>query len=132
MVRAAPAPVQATPSRANAEGRAGGDTGKGLAVLLRDASVLPVCSRAYSSATNRLIEAKDKASIQVNIGHVNGASVWPREPHILFGCGGPSGRLPRPLRQPLCALRCPALVRPRLKGCRATTFAVRSRRCLHG
>ena len=28
---------------------------------------------ARSSATNRLIEANDKASIQLNIGHVNGA-----------------------------------------------------------
>ena len=31
----------------------------------------PLCLR--SSATNRLIEAKDKASVQINVGHVNGA-----------------------------------------------------------
>ena len=31
------------------------------------------CPVKHSSATNRLIEAKDKASVQLNIGHVNGA-----------------------------------------------------------
>ena len=30
--------------------------------------------RFCSSATNRLLQAKDKASVQINIGHVNGAS----------------------------------------------------------
>ena len=35
--------------------------------------------RARSSATNRLIEAKDKASIQINIGHVNADGVYTGE-----------------------------------------------------
>ena len=36
-------------------------------------SLVPALPVKRSSATNRLIEAKDKASVQLNIGHVNGA-----------------------------------------------------------
>ena len=35
-----------------------------------------------SSATNRLIEAKDKASVQLNIGHVNGVCARMRFPRL--------------------------------------------------
>ena len=35
--------------------------------------IFPLLSAVHSSATNRLIEAKDKAAVQINIGHVNGA-----------------------------------------------------------
>ena len=42
-------------------------------------SALTLRLQIRSSATNRLIEAKDKASVQINIGHVNGTPprhVW--------------------------------------------------------
>merc|ERR1712185_697638 len=39
------------------------------------------------SATNRLIEAKDKASIQVNIGHVNPDGVYTGEFTTMALCG---------------------------------------------
>ncbi|KAL1504612.1 hypothetical protein AB1Y20_008396 [Prymnesium parvum] len=39
------------------------------------------------SATNRLIQAKDKASIQLNIGHVNAAGVYTGEFTPLALCG---------------------------------------------
>mmetsp|Transcript_12129 Transcript_12129/g.25596 ORF Transcript_12129/g.25596 Transcript_12129/m.25596 type:complete len:117 (+) Transcript_12129:52-402(+) len=42
---------------------------------------------AHSSATNRLIQAKDKASIQLNIGHVNAAGVYTGEFTPLALCG---------------------------------------------
>lgn len=43
--------------------------------------------RARSSATNRLIEAKDKASIQINIGHVNADGVYTGEFTTMALCG---------------------------------------------
>ena len=60
----------------------------------------PLCSRKplsltpapfflslLSSATNRLIEAKDKASVQINIGHVNADGVYTGEWTTLALCG---------------------------------------------
>eukprot|EP00900_Chrysochromulina_parva_P024416 jgi/Chrpa1/6608/Chrysochromulina_OHIO_Genome00003632-RA len=40
-----------------------------------------------NSATNRLIEAKDKASIQINIGHVNADGVYTGEFTTMALCG---------------------------------------------
>ena len=40
-----------------------------------------------SSATNRLIEAKDKASVQINIGHVNTDGVYTGEYTTMALCG---------------------------------------------
>jgi len=39
------------------------------------------------SATNRLIEAKDKASVQLNIGHVNADGVYTGEFTTMALCG---------------------------------------------
>ena len=39
------------------------------------------------SATNRLIEAKDKASVQVNVGHVNADGVYTGEWTTMAFCG---------------------------------------------
>jgi len=39
------------------------------------------------SATNRLIQAKDKASVQVNIGHVNADGVYTGEWTTMALCG---------------------------------------------
>jgi len=39
------------------------------------------------SATNRLIEAKDKASMQINIGHVNADGVYTGEFTTMALCG---------------------------------------------
>merc|ERR1711935_1188528 len=39
------------------------------------------------SATNRLIEAKDKASVQINIGHVNADGVYTGEYSTMAICG---------------------------------------------
>merc|ERR1712205_126958 len=39
------------------------------------------------SATNRLIEAKDKASVQINIGHVNSDGVYTGEWSTMALCG---------------------------------------------
>merc|ERR1712070_112209 len=39
------------------------------------------------SATNRLIHAKDKASVQLNIGHVNGDGVYTGEFTTMAMCG---------------------------------------------
>ena len=63
---------------------------------------------ARSSATNRLIEAKDKASIQINIGHVNRTPPQPvAQRNALSGataatlsCIHPSSRAPRARPQP--------------------------------
>ena len=39
------------------------------------------------SATNRLIQAKDKSSVQINVGHVNADGVYTGECTTLALCG---------------------------------------------
>ncbi|KAK5581910.1 hypothetical protein RB653_003490 [Dictyostelium firmibasis] len=39
------------------------------------------------SATNRLITAKDHASVQINIGHVNAEGIYTGEQTIFSFCG---------------------------------------------
>ena len=52
-----------------------------------DCSFLPLVSPLRSSATNRLIEAKDKASVQINIGHVGADGVYTGEFTTMALCG---------------------------------------------
>ena len=56
-----------------------------MAALCLIACVL--APRARSSSINRLIEAKDKASIQINIGHVNADGVYTGEFTTMALCG---------------------------------------------
>ena len=74
------------------------------------ASLLAICR---SSATNRLIEAKDKASVQINIGHVNGEQQQQRQEQQQTRCCGNSGKQ-LPEQQPEQQL------------CRNSSFASRS------
>ena len=41
----------------------------------------------FSSATNRIIAAKDHASVQINIGHLNAEGVYTREYTTVAFCG---------------------------------------------
>ena len=56
-------------------------------VAWSDRPFLPPVSPLRSSATNRLIEAKDKASVQINIGHVNADGVYTGEYTTMALCG---------------------------------------------
>ena len=85
--------------------------------------------RARSSATNRLIEAKDKASVQINIGHVNGTP--PRHVWILCTAHAlPPRSSPFWRRAPLrCGSKaCGTLIPSRS----VTPPCARSRRRVHG
>ena len=46
-----------------------------------------LCLRARCSATNRLIHAKDKAAVQINIAHVNADGVYMGDYTTMALCG---------------------------------------------